>query len=126
MVAIQTLLRKSEVPAGTSIIMLTQTLSRAIFVSVGQSMLQNKLVKNLKAAFPNDGIDLSKLASVGATQVRSLVPPDDLHTVLVAYNSALTKVYTVSLCMSALTIIGSVLIEWKSVKKVKEVKEGQS
>lgn len=96
----------------------------AIFVSVGQSVLQNELVKNLEAAFPNGGIDLSKLASVGATQVRSLVPPKDLHTVLVAYNSALTKVYIVALCMLALTIIGGVLIEWKSVKKVKEVKEG--
>ncbi|KAF7547528.1 hypothetical protein G7Z17_g7681 [Cylindrodendrum hubeiense] len=97
MVAIQTILPKSEVPAGISIIMLTQTLSGAIFVSVGQSVLQNDLVENLEVAFPNGGIDISKLSSVGATQVRSLVPPEDLHTVLVAYNSALTKIKVVIL-----------------------------
>lgn len=117
MVAIQNILPKADIPAGTSIIILLQTLSGAIFVSVGQSILQNELLKNLAAAFPNGGFDPSSLANVGATQVRSLVPPQYLQTVLVAYNGALTKVYTVALCMSAFTVIGSLLMEWKSIKK---------
>jgi len=117
LIAVQTVLDKSEVASGTSIIMLMQTLSGAIFISVGQSVLQNELLKNLKAAFPDGGFDPSNLAKVGATQLWSLVPPQFLRTVLEAYNAALVKVYTVALCMSALTIIGSLTMEWKSVKK---------
>lgn len=56
-----------------------------MFVSVGQSVLQNQLEKNLHAAFQNGGFDFSSLSNVGATQVRSLVPMRDLQDVLVAY-----------------------------------------
>ncbi|KAI0847158.1 MFS general substrate transporter [Daldinia vernicosa] len=115
--AIQTVLPKADIPSGTSIILLVQTISGAIFVSVGQSVLQNELIENLAAAFPNGGIDLPNLANIGATQIRSITPPQYLQAVLVAYNRALTKVFTVGLCTSALTLIGSLAIEWKSVKK---------
>ncbi|KAF3063478.1 putative HC-toxin efflux carrier TOXA [Daldinia childiae] len=115
--AIQTVLPKAGIPSGTSIILLVQTISGAIFVSVGQSVLQNELIKDLAAAFSNGDVDLPNLANIGATQLRSVTPPQYLQTVLVVYNSALTKVFTVGLCTSALTLIGSLAIEWKSVKK---------
>jgi hypothetical protein len=83
-------------------------------------VLQNELLKQLDGAFPQGGFDPSSLVSAGATDVRSLVPAQDLHTVLVAYNGALTNVYTVGLCLSALTMLGSLSIEWKSVKKQKK------
>jgi hypothetical protein len=117
MVAIQTVLPKEEVASGTSILMLVQTISGAIFLSIGQSVLQNELLKNLETEFPHGEFDPSILPNAGATQVRSLVPPQYLQTVLVAYNAALTKVFIVGLCLSALTIIGSLAMEWKSVKK---------
>lgn len=119
-VAIQAVLPKADIPAGASIVVLVQTLSGAIFIAIGQAVLQNKLVQNLEAAFPSGSLDISRLSTVGATQLRSLVPPQDLHTVLVAYNSALTRVFLVAVVMSALTIIGSLSIEWKSVKKAKK------
>ncbi|KAH8892647.1 MFS general substrate transporter [Thozetella sp. PMI_491] len=119
LVAVQTVLSKAEVASGMAIVLLVQTLSGAIFVSVGQSVLQNELFKNLKAAFPSGDFDPYSLTKVGATQVASLVPPQYLPTVLVAYNAALTKVYTVAVCLSALTIIGSLTMEWRSVKKAK-------
>lgn len=122
-IAVQTVLAKAEVASGTSIIMLVQTLSSAIFVSIGQSVLQNQLIRNLEAALPRGVLDTSSLASVGATQVRSLVPEEYLRTVLVAYNDALTKVFTVSVCMLALSMIGSLAMEWKSVKESKEDSE---
>jgi hypothetical protein len=119
MIALQTVLSKAEIASGTSILMLVQTISGAIFVSVGQSVLQNELLKSLAAEFTSGGFDPSILPNVGATQVRSVVPPQYLQGVLVAYNGALIKVFTVGLCLSALTIIGSAAMEWKSVKKTK-------
>lgn len=119
-VAIQTVLPKADIPAGASIVVLVQTLSGAIFIAIGQAVLQNKLVQNLEAAFPSGGLDASRLSTVGATQLQSLVPPQDLQAVLVAYNSALTQVFIVAVVMSALIVIGSLSIEWKSVKKAKK------
>lgn len=118
--AIQTVLSKQDVPSGISIVMLTQTVSGAIFVSVGASVFQNQLLKNLSGVFPDGGFNASSLINLGATQVWSVIPPQYLDAVLTAYNGALTKVYTVALCTSALTIIGSLTIEWKSVKKAKD------
>jgi hypothetical protein len=118
-VAIQAILPRADIPAGVSIVMLVQTLSGAIFIAIGQAMLQNKLMQNLDSAFPNSGSNASRLSIMGATQLRSLVPSKDLQAVLVAYNSALTKVFTVAVVMSALSIIGSLSIGWKSVKKAK-------
>jgi hypothetical protein len=121
-IAIQAVLPKADMPAGASIVVLFQTLSGAIFVTVGQNVLQNKLMQNLDAAFPNgsSAFDVSQLATVGTTELRSLVPAEDLHTVLIAYNSALTRVFLVAVIMSSLTIIGSLPVEWKSVKKPKQ------
>ncbi|KAJ3495303.1 hypothetical protein NLG97_g3490 [Lecanicillium saksenae] len=119
-VAIQAVLPKADIPAGVSIVVLVQTLSGAIFIAVGQSVLQNKLIQNLRAAFPNGGLDINRVAQASATQLRSLVPAKDLPAVLEAYNNALARLFLIAAIMSALTIIGSLSIEWKSVKKARK------
>jgi hypothetical protein len=119
-VAIQTVLPRADIPAGASIVLLVQTMSGAIFIAVGQAVLQNKLLQNLEATFPSLDLDASRISTVGATQLRSLVPPQDLQGVLIAYNSALTRVFTVAVVMSSLTLIGSLGIEWKNIKKAKK------
>lgn len=134
MIAIQTLLPRHEIPSGTAVIQLLQTLSGAVFISVGQSVLQNELLRNLKAVLPNANFDASVLTTVGATQVRDLVPPEDLPAVLEAYNDALTRTYLVAVVLSSLTIFGSLAMEWKNVAKpkaqetkdVEAVKEGNA
>jgi hypothetical protein len=119
-VAIQTVLPRADIPAGASIVLLVQTMSGAIFIAVGQAVLQNRLLQNLQAVFPNIGFDASRISTVGATQLRSIVPPQDLQGVLVAYNGALTQVFTVAVVMSSLTVIGSLWIEWKNIKNAKK------
>lgn len=120
-VAIQAVLPKADIPAGASIVVFVQTLSGAIFIAIGQAVLQNKLIQNLEATnFSDASLNISEIVAAGATQVRSLVPAQDLHLVLVAYNNALTRVFVVAVIMSALTMIGSLAVEWKSVKKAKK------
>ncbi|KAJ5097785.1 hypothetical protein N7456_008506 [Penicillium angulare] len=116
-IAIQAVLPKADIPAGASIVVLLQTLSGAIFVTVGQNVLQNKLMQNLNTAFPSGSIfDVSKIITVGTSNLRSIVSAEDLDKVVVAYNSALTRVFLVAAIMSSLTIIGSLSVEWKSIK----------
>jgi hypothetical protein len=119
-VAIQAVLPKEDIPAGASIVVLLQTLSGAIFIAIGQAVLQNKFAANLNAAFPDGGADIGRLLEASASELRTLVSAANVDLVLRAYNGALTRIFLVAAIMSALTVVGSLLIEWKSVKKAKK------
>ncbi|KAJ5791007.1 uncharacterized protein N7518_008018 [Penicillium psychrosexuale] len=110
----QTALKAEDVPSGTAIVMFAQTLGGAIFVSVGQNVFQNQLIRNLAQYAPDE--DAAKLVSVGATMLRTVVSGDSLHRVLVAYNAAITQTFYVAVAMGALSLIGPIFVEWLSVK----------
>ncbi|KAF2222083.1 major facilitator superfamily domain-containing protein [Elsinoe ampelina] len=114
LIAIQTVLPKKDVPTGTAIIAFSQTLGGAIFISVAQNINTNKLISNLQQEVPT--LEPSMILRTGATEIRNIVPPDMLQGVLVAYNTALTQTFYVGVATAALSIFGSALIEWKSIK----------
>jgi hypothetical protein len=113
LVAVQTVLPIDDVPVATSAVAFAQTLGGAIFIAIAQVVFQNVLIANL----PAGNYDRSGLLTAGVTDIITKVPPQLLPSILVAFNEALTHVYIVSICMSALTIVGSLAMEWRSVKK---------
>jgi len=124
--AAQTVLPRHDVPVGTSLMFFSQLLGGAIFISVGQNVLNNELLKGLSAI---PGFSPSDYLSQGATSLTQL--PDEIkRPVLIVYNEALRKVFIVGVVMVCLTIFGAAALEWKSVKKNapkkgdKEVEEG--
>jgi hypothetical protein len=114
LMAVQTSLPASDIPIGTAIMMFCQTLGGALFISVGQNVFQNELIKNLVAVVP--GLNADKVVNVGATQLQSVIPPQYLSGVLVAYNESLVKTFYVVVAMSAVSLLGSALVPWNSVK----------
>jgi len=114
LIAVQTVLDISLVPIGTSIIIFLQTLGGALFVSIGQNIYSNKLVEGLKKFAPE--LDPLIILNTGATAIQKTVDKKSLPGVTLAFNDALTQVFLAATIMSALTIIGSLAIEWKSVK----------
>nr|CAL81505.1 MFS transporter [Penicillium digitatum] len=114
MIVAQTALKPEDIPSGTAIVMFAQTLGGAIFVSVGQNVFQNQLIKNLAQYAPDQ--DAAKLISAGATMLRTVVSGDALHRVLTAYNAAVVHTFYVAVAMGALSLIGPIFIEWLSVK----------
>jgi hypothetical protein len=52
----------------------------------------------------------------GATKIRLLATGNNLKTLLSDYNTALMDVFYTVVASSALTIIGSMLVEWRSLK----------
>ncbi|KAL9014533.1 MAG: hypothetical protein Q9173_000834 [Seirophora scorigena] len=113
LIAAQTVLPLDDVPIGTTIIIFVQTLGGALFISVAQNVFTNQLMKNL---IKSVSIDPQLVLHVGATNLRKAVDPALLPGVLTAYNSAITQTFYVSMAMAAFSILGSALIEWKSVK----------
>jgi hypothetical protein len=114
LIAVQTILDISQVPIGTSVIVFLQILGGALFVSIGQNVFTNKLVQGLAEYVPELNPDI--VLSTGATSIQQTISPQYLPGVTLAYNNALTEAYLVAAVMAALSIIGSVAIEWKSVK----------
>jgi hypothetical protein len=64
-IAIQTVLPKEQIPAGTSLSILVRSLGGAISVAICQTVFEQKLNKNLENALP--GIDASLISESGAT-----------------------------------------------------------
>lgn len=117
LIAAQTVLHLDDVPVGTSLIMFMQTLGGALFISIAQNIFTNSLVSNLASKAPGFPSDI--VLHTGATSLKDAVArfnADLLPNVLVAYNEALRQTFYTSLAIAALSIIGAVVVEWKSVK----------
>lgn len=113
--AAQTVLPTIDVPVGTSLMFFSQLLGGSIFISVGQNVLNNELLRNLSGVA---GFDASSILNAGATTLTHLAEPLRT-TVLLAYNEALRTVFRVGLIMTCLTILGAGSLEWRSVKSKK-------
>ena len=116
-IAAQTSLAKKDVPTGASLMFFAQSLSGSVFISVGQNLFASRLVSGLSG---QPGFDPQMILSTGATDLRRLIKPEILSQVLETYNDAVMAALHVSLVAAAVSIIGALAMEWKSVKKGKD------
>ncbi|KAH8881755.1 MFS general substrate transporter [Thozetella sp. PMI_491] len=109
----QVALGQKDVPTGISLMFFAQSLGGAIFVSIGQAVFQNALISKLSQL---EGLDINTIVATGATELRNVIPPDDLGAVLVQYNAALRSYFYIGLAAACAAIIPAIAVEWKSVK----------
>ncbi|KAF2112411.1 MFS transporter [Lophiotrema nucula] len=114
LIAVQTALPAADVAIGTAIMMFSQTLGGALFISVGQNVFTNQLMKNLKSVVPD--LDPAIVLRVGATELKNQIQPQFLKGVQTAYNLALTQTWYVSVATGAISIVGAAFVQWKSMK----------
>ncbi|OCL13154.1 MFS general substrate transporter [Glonium stellatum] len=114
LMVVQTVLPDADVPIGTAIMMFSQTLGGALFISVAQNVFTNQLIKNLSKAVPN--LDPGLVLRTGATELKHAIPSQFLDGVLNAYNKTLTETFYVSVALAAMSLGGAVFVEWKSMK----------
>ncbi|CAD6592198.1 MAG: hypothetical protein ASARMPREDX12_006631 [Alectoria sarmentosa] len=121
-IAVQTVLTLEQIPIGIAAIISMQSLGGAVFVSVGNNILQN-ILDQASAAKNLPGIDVKAVITAGATQFRSIVPAESLPALLVAYNYALQRVFIAAIPLSGLAFIFALGLEWKSVRDKKPTLE---
>ena len=117
LIAAQAVLDIKDVPTGTSVLIFAQTFGGALFISVAQNVFTNRLASNLVQQVPT--LNPAIVINTGATELSKAVTaqdPTQLSGVLSAYNNALDQTYYVSVALAALSIFGSVFVEWKSIK----------
>jgi hypothetical protein len=109
----QTVLPRTDVPLGIAMVFFMQQLGGAIFLSVSQNIFSNKLVDRISGVA---GLDAETIVNTGATDLRSVVPASELGTVVDAYSYSLTRVFVVAAALSSCAILGSLAVEWRSIK----------
>ena len=114
---IGTVLDRTDVSTGTAVIFFMRFLGAAIFVPVAENVFLTQLIKKLQNL---PSISPDAVAKGGATALRQLVSGSDLGILLHDYNDALVDVFYLAIATSGITIFGSVLVEWKSLKKAAE------
>ncbi|KAK4230683.1 major facilitator superfamily domain-containing protein [Podospora fimiseda] len=117
--AVQTVLDEDDMAIGTAAVVASQSLGGAIFLSVGNSVFQNQLIKASHAELL-PGLDIKRVIDAGAASFRRLIPDDELPIVLHVYNDALRMVFMVGIPLGVLAAVISCFIEWKSVKVLKD------
>ncbi|KAL8723575.1 MAG: hypothetical protein Q9181_007257, partial [Wetmoreana brouardii] len=120
-VAVQTVLPNDKVATAISLLGFVQFLGGTIFVTVSQTLLQNKLISGLTGKVTD--FDPVSISGQGATSLRTLASAEELPFVLDVYNKSLQSIWYVTLGLSCLVFIGSFGFEWRSVKKNKKVQE---
>jgi hypothetical protein len=91
-----------------------QTLFGAIFVSVGQNVVDGQLSKRLARVL---SITPQQIASAGASGLFKEIPPKYYNAAEVAYNDSLRVCFQVALVLACVCIFGGLCMEWRSVKK---------
>ncbi|KAH8895435.1 putative aflatoxin efflux pump [Thozetella sp. PMI_491] len=115
--AAQTVLPRADVPIGQALTFLVQQLGGSVFLSVGQNIFSTKLIDMLSGVA---GLNTEAIINTGATNLRTIVPPSELDTVLNAYSYSITRVFLLAAGISAATILGAAAMEWKSIKGPKD------
>ncbi|KAI8298429.1 Efflux pump roqT [Colletotrichum sp. SAR11_240] len=113
--AVQAILPPDDISVGTAAVVASQSLGGAIFVSVGNTLFQNYV---LRAAARNlvPGVNIRAVLGAGATAFRTAVPASALPRMMTVYNDALRVTFTAAIPLAGVAAIAACFMEWKSVK----------
>lgn len=118
-VAVQAVLPPEKISMGTSLTLFARLLGFALAVPIGQNVLQQALSDRLGVA-----VAAQIFGGGGVTDIRGNLETifgagtPELQGALEDVNFALTQTFLVGLVMAATSFPFSLLVEWKSVKKV--------
>ncbi|KFZ04713.1 hypothetical protein V501_09050 [Pseudogymnoascus sp. VKM F-4519 (FW-2642)] len=110
---VQTVLDRSDIATGTAVVTFMRFLGPAIFLPVAQNIFLSRLISKL-ANIP--GISAKTVLDGGATDIKSLATGDNLQRLISDYNDSIVSVFYIVVATCSVTIFGSVLVEWRSLK----------
>ena len=87
----------------------------ALWICAAATLFQNRLVDEVEKYSP--ATNGTALESVGLSAIRNYIGSKGLHDVLSGYNRAVVQTLYVPLALSILTILGSLVMERRSIKK---------
>ncbi|KAF2170706.1 hypothetical protein M409DRAFT_64336 [Zasmidium cellare ATCC 36951] len=115
--ATRTVLKPEDASLGTSIILFGGNFGPALFIAVAQVIFSNQLSANLKVSMP--GTTAPGLDSSGLHGILDSLPPAQRADAVAAVSKSLSQTWYLAVALGGATLIGSALMEWRSVKQKK-------
>ena len=114
--AVQTVLPAADVPLGISMILFGQYFGGALFVALAQTIFANQLAKNLQRLDP--ALTAKAIENMGIMELKSIVGSHGrMDLVLSGIDKSMTQMWYLVVGLTCVTMIGSLAMEWKSVKE---------
>lgn len=121
----QTVLSGSDIALGTSLMVFSNTISGAIFLSVAENIFQERLIAELHAFVSEVNPEVVIAAGAnGLVASMQKVYPQFIQPILESYAKALQSVFIIPLVMACVSMFGSALMEWRSVRKDVDKEKG--
>ncbi|KAF1985121.1 MFS general substrate transporter [Aulographum hederae CBS 113979] len=117
-VAIQNNLPTSQVSLGMSLVTFFQTFGGALFLSVAQTIFSHELLSNLREYSPST--DAQAVITAGAASFRDVITPEEVPSVLRAYNDAIKHDFYLLTGVSCAMILFIWGMGWVDIRKKKE------
>lgn len=112
--AVQTVLPAEDVPLGLSVMLFAQSFGPAVAIAIAQVLFTNQLSTNLSGLVP--GLSPASIENNGLTAIVTSVPPAKVQEILIGVDESLIQTWYLPVGLACATIVGSLLIEWRSVK----------
>lgn len=116
--AVQTVLPDKDASLGLSVIIFAQNFGPALFIAVAQTIFLNRLSDNLRQLIP--GLSAQEVNNMGLNDIKTLVGTVNLDKALGIMDTSLMQTWYLGVALACVTMLGSLTMEWRSVKDKKK------
>ncbi|KAJ3566810.1 hypothetical protein NPX13_g6996 [Xylaria arbuscula] len=113
-VALQTTMKQPDLSVGVAVTGFGATLGSAVWIVVSTAVFHSRLTTEIAQHSPS--VNITLLESAGLSEIRNIVGSDRLRDVLLGYDEALVQTLYLPVGLAVASIVGSALLEWRSVK----------
>jgi hypothetical protein len=113
--AVQTVLSPKDVSLGGAIVLFGAGMGSALWICASATLFHNRLLDEVSRYSP--GINGTALEAVGLSDIRGFIGSERLRDVLSGYDRAVVQTLYMPLALGVATILGSVAMERRSIKK---------
>lgn len=117
-IAAQTVLKEQDVTVGWAIVQFGSQMGPVIFTSASATLFLNRLSADIMEFAP--GSNITAIENAGLADIRKAVGADRLEHVLSGYDEAIIQTLYLPVALTCLTIVSTLTMEWRSVKKKPE------
>lgn len=101
---------------GHHITLFFQIIGGSFAVSAAQAAFANTLIKKLPTTAP--GVQPAMVLAAGATELRKIFPPEQIHGILEAYVHGLKVVFALATALVGVSFAFSLMPRWETLKPV--------
>jgi MFS family permease len=113
-ICVQTVLSDDDGPLGLSVTLFAQNFGGALFISIAQQVFTSQLLKNLQGKIPN--LTPTSIQSLGLLDLYPSASDAQAQAIVDGLEQSFKQIWYFAIALSCASLIGSLFMEWRSVK----------